>query len=530
MNVYQLHKQLFDLHFNLINGNPLAAGIHCPEKNMNPNSSQIDRLRHFNKRATNRLTMRFAGKHVYAVIHHQGRKSGKAYQTPVVAMPTGDGFIFPLPYSEHADWCRNVLAAGGCRIEWRGRWYTLENPQLTQRSESIVFFPCWMHRLLRRTEVYLKLDKAPRQELPPGRAIRKILVYGAGVLGSLYAGKLHQAGYSVTLLTREERLESLRRDGLVLVADGAQGAPAREEHISLPVICKLVPDDAYDLVLVVVRKNQISSVLPALAANTGTPNVLFLVNNAEGAGPLVSALGHERVVLGFPGAGGRRVDNRVNYYLASGVQPTTIGELDGQHTARLEQIAQAFQDAGLPVATCDNMDAWLKTHVALVSPIANAIYLAGGSNYRLARTRDGVVLMVRAIKEGLRVLRALNIPLTPARFRMLEWLPEPLLVALLQRRLGSAQVELALAGHANAARDEMTALANEFRVLVHASGLRTPALDALYCYVNPDNPPIPEGQANIQLTWGPTIAAAGALVSAGVLATWLLWKGKKKVK
>jgi 2-dehydropantoate 2-reductase len=386
---------------------------------MNLNSSQIDRLRHFNKHATNRLTMRFAGKHVYAVIYHQGRKSGKVYQTPVVAMPAGDGFVFPLPYSEHADWCRNVLAAGGCRMEWRGRWYSLQNPQLIEPSEALAFFPCWMHRLLRRTEIYLKLDKSPRQELPPGRAIQKILVYGAGVLGSLYAGKLHQAGYDVTLLTREERLTALRRDGLVLVDDGAEGSPAKEEHISLPVICKLAPDDIYDLVLVVVRKNQISSVLPALAANTGSPNILFLVNNAEGARPLVNALGHERVLLGFPGAGGRRTGNTVHYFLASSVQPTTIGELDGQHSARLAQVKQVFQDAGLPVAICDNMDAWLKTHVALVSPMANAIYLAGGSNYRLARTRDGVVLMVRAVKEGLRVLRALNIPLTPARYRVL---------------------------------------------------------------------------------------------------------------
>lgn len=495
---------------------------------MTLNSSQIDRLRYFNKHAANRLTLRFAGKRVYAVVHHQGRKSGSAYQTPVFAVPAGDGFILPLPYGEHADWCRNVLAAGGCRMQWRGRWYTLQNPRLIQPSEAICFFPRWVQRRLRRTQLYLKLDKAPRQELPPGRVIQKILVYGAGVLGSLYAGKLHQAGYAVTLLTRTERLEALRRDGLVLVNEGAEGSAAREEHISLPVICELAPGDAYDLVLVVVRKNQIPSVLPALAANTGTPNVLFLVNNAEGAEPLVSALGRERVLLGFPGAGGQRTGNTVHYYLASSAQPTTIGELDGKHSVRLDQIAQAFQDGGLPAAICGNMDAWLKTHVALVSPMANAIYLAGGSNYRLARTRDGVVLMVRAVKEGLRVLRALNIPLTPGWYRVLEWLPEPLLVAVLQKRLGSTQVELAMAGHANAARDEMNELAKEFRALVHASGVRTPALDTLYCYADPGNPPIPEGQANLHLGWGPTIAAAGGLVSAAALAGWLLWKGKMK--
>ena len=37
-----------------------------------------------------------------------------------------------------------------------------------------------------------------------------------------------------------------------------------------------------------------------------------------------------------------------------------------------------FEQAGFPAATNRNMDAWLKTHVALVSPIAHALYLAGG--------------------------------------------------------------------------------------------------------------------------------------------------------
>jgi 2-dehydropantoate 2-reductase len=300
------------------------------------------------------------------------------------------------------------------------------------------------------------------------------------------------------------------------------------ERIQLPVTDRLAPDDAYDLVLVVVRKNQVPSVLPALAANRRTPNVLFLVNNAAGPAPLVDALGRERVILGFPGAGGQRVDGMVRYRLASSIQPTTIGELDGQKTARLAQIERIFREAGLPVAVSDNIDAWLKTHVALVSPIANAIYLAAGSNYRLARTRDGIVLMVRAVKESLGVLHALHIPITPAKYRVLTWLPEPLLTAVLEKRLGSPAAELVLARHANAARDEMTALAVDFRTLARQSGRPTPALDRLFCYLDPSEPPVPEGQASLPLAWGPMIAATGALVSAGLLAGWLILKRARK--
>jgi 2-polyprenyl-6-methoxyphenol hydroxylase-like FAD-dependent oxidoreductase len=40
----------------------------------------------------------------------------------------------------------------------------------------------------------------------------KILVYGAGPLGSLFAGRLHQAGHAVSLLARGQRLDDEFRE------------------------------------------------------------------------------------------------------------------------------------------------------------------------------------------------------------------------------------------------------------------------------------------------------------------------------
>src|SRR5512141_3031770 len=44
----------------------------------------------------------------------------------------------------------------------------------------------------------------------------KVLIYGAGVLGSIYAGHLHHAGNDVTILARGERFSILRNQGLIL--------------------------------------------------------------------------------------------------------------------------------------------------------------------------------------------------------------------------------------------------------------------------------------------------------------------------
>jgi deazaflavin-dependent oxidoreductase (nitroreductase family) len=84
-------------------------------------------------RLFNRLVLRFAGTRLmplYGVIEHHGRRSGTAYRTPVVVKPTADGFLVPMPWGEGTDWYRNVRAAGGCVVRWRGRDYAVVRPEV----------------------------------------------------------------------------------------------------------------------------------------------------------------------------------------------------------------------------------------------------------------------------------------------------------------------------------------------------------------------------------------------------------------
>ena len=48
----------------------------------------------------------------------------------------------------------------------------------------------------------------------------RILVFGAGVIGSLYGALLAEAGYDVSVYARGRRLESLTRDGLLYKRKG----------------------------------------------------------------------------------------------------------------------------------------------------------------------------------------------------------------------------------------------------------------------------------------------------------------------
>jgi 2-dehydropantoate 2-reductase len=343
-----------------------------------------------------------------------------------------------------------------------------------------------------------------------------ILVYGAGVLGSLYAARLHEAGHEVALLARGQRLVDLREHGVVL-----ENAVTGERTVTqVPTVTALNPDDAYDLVLVIMRKNQVGAILPILAANTQTPNVLFMMNNAAGPGLLVDALGEERVLLGFPGAGGERDGHVIRYVADAGKPYPVVGEIGGAITPRLLRIADVLGQISSGVECSENIDAWLKTHAALVSPVANALYMAGGDIYRLAETRDALVLMVRGIREGFNVLSALDVPILPRKYKTLLWLPEPLLVMALKRLLASELAELAIQRHANAARDEMQQLADEFQLLAHEAHLRTPVLDILRGHISLEQRPVKRSSKAVPLNWRKVWIALGVLISLGLTLSW----------
>src|SRR5919204_815274 len=90
-------------------------------------------------RLFNPLVLLLAGTRLlplYGVIEHRGRRSGKAFHTPVVVRPTDDGFVVPMPWGERTDWYRNVRAAGGCVIRWKGRDYPMAEPEVLEGAAA----------------------------------------------------------------------------------------------------------------------------------------------------------------------------------------------------------------------------------------------------------------------------------------------------------------------------------------------------------------------------------------------------------
>jgi len=325
-----------------------------------------------------------------------------------------------------------------------------------------------------RLGIVLPLSLIPESPSRP-RVKMNILVYGAGVLGSLYAARFQGGGHKVSLLARGQRLQDIREHGIVL-KDVLSG---QTTTTCVPTVEQLGSTDGYDLAVVLMGKHQVAAILPKLAANRHIPNVLFLHNNAAGSQSMIESLGNERVLLGFPGAGGK-LDGYVIHYLLIEQQPTTLGEPDGRATSRVRQIANVFKSSGFPTVISRRIDAALKAHAIFITSIESALVLAGG-NAELAANRDLLLLMVRAVREGFKGLQARGVPIVPFKLKLMfvnlpKWFPISYWQRTLQGKLG----EYSLASHAKAAPDELRQLIAEIRTVLGDRYVSTGAMEHLY--------------------------------------------------
>jgi deazaflavin-dependent oxidoreductase (nitroreductase family) len=114
----------------------------------------------FNRRFTNRLFLRVAGYLPgFAIVRHVGRKSRRTYLTPVNAFRTDSGYIIALTYGPESDWVKNVLAAGSCELQTKGRWVRLSDPRIeTDQDKGWAPLPVKLILGLVHAPQYLRLS------------------------------------------------------------------------------------------------------------------------------------------------------------------------------------------------------------------------------------------------------------------------------------------------------------------------------------------------------------------------------------
>ncbi len=210
----------------------------------------------------------------------------------------------------------------------------------------------------------------------------RLLIYGAGVIGSLYASLFSKAGYDTTVYARGKRLEVLREKGLLYQDGSSKNQPKsnRKKHsggiqrADVRVIDKLEDEDCYDFLFLTVRENQLHAALSELRKNN-SPTIVTMVNSLEDYDQWETICGKGRILPAFPGAEGGIENDVLEGALTPWIiQPTTFGEIDGRKSRRVAMLSRILRRAHIPYQVVSDMHAWQLCHLAMVVPIADAYY------------------------------------------------------------------------------------------------------------------------------------------------------------
>lgn len=113
------------------------------------------RVARFNRMFLNPVVKRF-GRHIppFLIVEHVGRRSGRAYETPVWAFRTADGFVICLTYGLDTEWVKNLRAAGESRAVYRGQVYALTDARIEHGDPRAQPIPSVIGRALALTDVH----------------------------------------------------------------------------------------------------------------------------------------------------------------------------------------------------------------------------------------------------------------------------------------------------------------------------------------------------------------------------------------
>jgi deazaflavin-dependent oxidoreductase (nitroreductase family) len=99
----------------------------------------------------------------FALVLHEGRRSGRTYRTPVWAFRRNGGYVIALTYEGPSDWVRNVIVAGGCRLRTPSGEREMIGARIVEGADGLALMP----RRLRSTLLvmgvteFLILETAP---------------------------------------------------------------------------------------------------------------------------------------------------------------------------------------------------------------------------------------------------------------------------------------------------------------------------------------------------------------------------------
>jgi Ketopantoate reductase len=295
----------------------------------------------------------------------------------------------------------------------------------------------------------------------PAKQMR-ILIFGAGVIGSAYAIKFIEAGIDVTLFARANRFKTLKENGLRYNEKGV------ENSITVNVIDTLENDDIYDFIFVTVRYDQAESALLALKDNQ-SKNIVTMTNASVGFSAWIDIVG-DRLLPAFPGVGGQ-IKNGVLYarFPPKALHSAMFGEINGLPTDRIEHLAKLFKSANLAYTINKDMNSYLITHSVSDIALLSALYSERKGTDETKKTAQKITSTLKAY---LRAIQKAGIAINPPSFKMALICPNMIMNSFFAKWLRSEMVQdMLLPDYANNAKSEVAQLNSDLLGFLSQNGI-----------------------------------------------------------
>lgn len=306
----------------------------------------------------------------------------------------------------------------------------------------------------------------------------RILMFGRGVIATIYGWALEQAGHEVEFYVRPGRATVYGRDVDLDLLDARRGPRGRPVVEAWPVRYReeLEPDHDFDLIVLSVAHNRLTDAAQFLAPRLGHAAVLVFGNIWSDPLDAVAPLPADRLAWGFPQAGGAFADNGT---LTGMLLPSVIfGTLDGSPSQREKDVRQAFRDAGFRISERPDFRGWLWLHfIADAGMHSQGLQL--GSLSKMVGSRPAFRQALLTIRELIPLLEARGIDLRRHRRGLLLYRAP---VALTSAAFAWATSHIAAAGrslsaHSDPNAPEPYAIYRDTMTEARRLGIRVPRLE-----------------------------------------------------
>lgn len=174
----------------------------------------------------------------------------------------------------------------------------------------------------------------------------RVLILGAGAMGSVVGGFLARAGASVTLLGRAKHMAAIQERGLRV--RGIWGEFTVHDLATYTDSATL-PPDPYDVIVVTVKAYDTAAAAQIAARFTGPHTLVLAYQNGLGNAEALAAVLGWPCVVGVRAIFGARITQPGEVAVTVSAQPTALGAYDpATDVARVRALAETMQAAGLP--------------------------------------------------------------------------------------------------------------------------------------------------------------------------------------